>query len=90
MSAQNVLPSKIPLKDWVKHPTTVMLIFAVSAAWALLFVYTKTLSQRSSECLEQVQYLRDRVSKLEMQQDEYVRTIMQKEMLIENLKEKSK
>lgn len=56
--------TKFTLKEWVKHPTTILLIVVTLLAWGILTMYVN--SQ-----LEQVKYLRERVTKLEKQLDEY-------------------
>lgn len=75
------------LQEWIKHPTTILLILSVSAVWFLMLIVTNTANNKSRECLEQVVYLRDRVEKLEKQTDEYVRAIMQRDLQIRSLKD---
>ena len=79
---------KYTLKEWVKHPTTILLAIAVNVIWILIFMIVNgakdTAKDANKECLEQVAYLRDRVEKLEKQLDNYTRTIMFKEAQIKN------
>ena len=62
---------KITFTQWIKHPTTAMMIFAVSAVWILLFIITDMARGSTKDCMEQVRYLRERVEKLERQVDDY-------------------
>ena len=64
--------TKFTLKDWVRHPTTILLVTVTMIAWGVTWIYVQ--SQ-----LEQVTYLRDRVDKLEKQVDQYTTAIMYKD-----------
>lgn len=68
--------TKITFLQWLKHPTTAMMIAAVSAVWVLIFMVTDMAKDSNKDCMEQVTYLRDRVEKLEKQVDAYTTTIM--------------
>lgn len=70
---------KISLKDWLKHPTTILLMIVTTIAYTVTFIYVR--SQ-----LEQVTYLKDRVAKLELQLDNYTTTILFKEATEKELK----
>lgn len=70
--------SKFTLKDWIKHPTTILLIGVTALAWGVLTLYVN--SQ-----LEQVKYLRERITKLEAQIDEYTTANMIQRGVITNL-----
>ena len=70
--------SKFTLKEWVRHPTTILLISVTFIAWGVTWLYVK--SQ-----LEQVTYLRARVEKLESQIDEYTTANMIQRGVITNL-----
>ena len=72
--------SKFTLKDWVRHPTTILLVVVTALAWGLLWVYVQ--SQ-----LQQVEYLKSRVAKLEEQVDEYTKTVLFKEAKEKSMKE---
>lgn len=72
--------SKFTLKDWVRHPTTILLVVVTTLAWGLLWVYVQ--SQ-----LQQVEYLKSRVAKLEEQVDEYTKTVLFKEAKEKSMKE---
>lgn len=63
--------NKYTLKEWVRHPTTIMLIVAVNLVWVLILVVVNMGKDQSADCMEQVSYLRERVVKLERQLDEY-------------------
>lgn len=82
MGQASPLPNipKFTLRDWVKHPTTILLVIVTGAAWIILFVYVN--SQ-----LTQVEYLKNRVSKLELQIDKYTNTILFKEATEKSLKD---
>lgn len=78
--------SKITFLQWLKHPTTVLLIFMTLVAWGVTWIYVQ--SQ-----LEQVTYLRKRIEILEQRESErekerneeidaYVKTLMLKEAQI--------
>lgn len=71
--------TKITFLQWLKHPTTAMMIAAVSAVWILIFMVTDMAKDSNKDCMEQVAYLRDRVDKLEKQQDDYIRAMMYKD-----------
>lgn len=73
--------SKFTVKDWVKHPTTILLAIVSTVAYTVIFIYVN--SQ-----LAQVEYLKERVSKLETQLDKYTNTILFKEATEKELKEK--
>lgn len=68
--------SKFSLKEWVRHPTTIMLFITVNVIWILIFMVTDMAKDSNRGCMEQVTYLRDRVEKLEKQVDAYTTTIM--------------
>lgn len=68
--------SKFSLKEWVKHPTTIMLFVTVNVIWVLIFMVTDMAKDSNKDCMEQVMYLRERVTKLERQVDAYTTTIM--------------
>lgn len=68
--------TKISFIQWLKHPTTAMMIAAVSAVWILIFMVTDMAKDSNRDCMEQVTYLRERVTKLERQVDAYTTTIM--------------
>lgn len=70
--------TKFTLKDWVKHPTTILLIVVTLLAWGVVWLYVN--SQ-----LEQVEYHRERVDKLEKQLDNYTTTILTKDGTIKML-----
>jgi len=61
--------SKFTLKQWISHPTTILLIAVTFIAWGVLVIYVK--SQ-----LSQVEYLKLRITKLENQLDGYTSTIL--------------
>lgn len=74
--------NRYTLKEWVKHPTTILLIVAINIIWILIFMLTDRDKNRNEDCLEQVTYLRERVEKLEKQVDEYTQTVMFKDVQI--------
>lgn len=76
--------SKYTLKEWIKHPTTIILIVAVNVVWILIFTITNMAQDKSKECMEQVVYLRDRLERVERQVDEYTTAIMYKDAQIKN------
>ena len=63
--------SKITLKEWIRHPTTILLLITVNVIWILIFMVTDMAKDSNKDCMEQVIYLRERVTKLEKQLDEY-------------------
>lgn len=67
---------KFTLREWVRHPTTIMLFITVNALWLLFLVYNNMAKDSNRDCMEQVMYLRERVSKLEKQLDEYTTAYM--------------
>jgi len=71
----------IPTKLWIRHPTTILLIIVSVVAYSVIFIYVQ--SQ-----LEQVNYLKERVAKLELQLDKYTNTILFKEATEKELKDK--
>lgn len=71
---------KFTLKDWIRHPTTILLIVVTGIAWGVLWIYVN--SQ-----LVQVEYLKGRVTKLEEQVDKYTNTILFKEATEKGLKD---
>lgn len=75
--------NKYTLKEWIRHPTTIMLIIAVNVIWILISIVIST-SKNAGEnqvkdLIEQVVYLRERVDKLENQVDEYTTAILFKD-----------
>lgn len=70
--------TKFTLAQWIKHPTTILLIAVTALAWGIMVLYVN--SQ-----LEQVTYLRERVAKLEKQVDQYTTSIMLKDSQIKVL-----
>lgn len=73
---QEAPASKYTLKEWVRHPTTIILIISVNVIWILVFMVVDMGRDKSKECMEQVAYLRERVEKLEKQLDEYTTAII--------------
>ena len=71
--------NKYTLKEWVKHPTTIMLIIAVNVIWITVFIIVKMGQNQTDDCVEQVTYLRERVDKLEHQVDGYTTAILYKD-----------
>lgn len=76
--------NRYTLKEWVRHPTTIILIVAVNVIWVLIFVITDSAKDSNKDCLEQVAYLRERVEKLEKQVDDYTKAVMYKDAQIKN------
>jgi len=74
--------NKYSLKEWIKHPTTIMLIVAMNVIWILIFIITDSAKTSSKECMEQVVYLRERIEKLEKQSDSYTRAVLFKDAQI--------
>lgn len=70
---------KFTLKEWVRHPTTILLTIVTAVAWGVLWIYVN--SQ-----LSQVDYLKKRIEKLEGQVDKYTNTIMFKDATEKELK----
>lgn len=75
--------TKFTLKQWIQHPTTILLIIVTFAAWVLMVLYVKSVYSNNK-------YSQDRVSKLEKQIDEYTRTVMFKNNIEEELKKELK
>lgn len=73
---------KLTLKEWVKHPTTILLIFAVTIIQMFIQNTIRGSDVRIEECMEQVMYLRGRVEVLEEQADEYTKAVLFKDMQI--------
>lgn len=75
--------NKYTLKEWVKHPTTIMLAIAVNLIWVLVVVIINmgkdSGTDRIKDLSEQVVYLRERIDKLEEMQDKYTTTILFKD-----------
>lgn len=63
--------TKITFEQWVKHPTTAMLVIAMTVASVLVHVLISRTENSNKDCMEQVMYLRERVDKLEKQVDDY-------------------
>ena len=74
--------NKYTVAQWVKHPTTLLLIFTVTIIQALIQHTVRRSDTSTKECMEQVEYLRIRVDKLEGQVDEYTRAILFKDVQI--------
>lgn len=70
--------TKFTIKEWIKHPTTILLIVVTLLAWGVLTLYVN--SQ-----LEQVKYLRTRIDKLEVMVDECATANMVQKQVITNL-----
>lgn len=77
--------TKITFKEWVKHPTTAMLVAVMAIASFLVQVVIRNAGDSNKDCMEQVMYLRERVDKLEKQVDQYTTTIMTKDGQIRRL-----
>jgi len=74
--------NKYTVAQWVKHPTTLLLVFTVTIIQMLIQHTVRRSDTSTKECMEQVEYLRVRVDKLESQLDEYTRAVMFKDMQI--------
>lgn len=74
--------NKYTLSQWIRHPTTILLIVAISIIQALIWHVVKKSDVSAKDCMEQVSYLRDRVEKLELQVDEYTKAVMFKDAQI--------
>lgn len=77
--AELPVTTKYTLKEWIQHPTTIILIIAINVVWVLIFMVTDMAKDKSKECMEQVVYLRERLEKVEKQVDEYTTAIMYKD-----------
>lgn len=78
--------SKFTFRQWITHPTTILLIGVTSALWGLGVIYVN--SQ-----LQQVVYLKDRIQVLEEREEEnkkemqaYIRALMFKETQLKEQK----
>lgn len=88
MAAEEVI-NKYTLKEWIRHPTTIILIVAVNVIWILIFIVVNMGKDKATDCMEQVSYLRERIDKLEEQsgkfdeqRDKYITTIIYKDAQI--------
>lgn len=73
---------KLTLTEWIKHPTTILLVLAVTGLQMFIQRTIRRSDVRSEECMEQVMYLRGRVEVLEEQADEYTKAVLFKDMQI--------
>lgn len=78
------LPPKFTLKQWVSHPTTILLITVTTLLWGIIYIWVN--SQ-----LKEVAYLKERIAVLEKREaeraqkdSEYIRTIIFKEAQLKN------
>lgn len=75
--------SKYTLKEWIRHPTTIMLIIAVNLIWILILVIVNmgkdSGDDRVKDLSDQVSYLKNRVEVLEKQVDRYTTAILYKD-----------
>jgi competence protein ComGC len=81
--------AKYSLKQWIAHPTTILLIVAVNAVWILVCIIIWNAKAGKDDCMKQVEYLKKRVETLELREGErnaelesYVRAIILKDAQI--------
>ena len=67
-----------------KYPLAFVVFFVTALLTTFVNKLFSTNDDRSRECMEQVEYLRDRVEKLERQVDDYTKAVMYKEAQIKN------
>lgn len=65
-----------------KYPLAFVVFFVTALLTTFVNKLFSTNDDRSRECMEQVEYLRDRVEKLERQVDDYTKAVMYKEAQI--------
>lgn len=73
---------KITFNQLRRYPTTVILLVAVTIIQYLIQHTVRRSDASTMECMEQVEYLRIRVDKLEGQLDNYTRTVLFKDLQI--------
>lgn len=75
--------SKYTLKEWIRHPTTIMLIISVNLIWVLIIIIVNmgkdSGDDRIKDLSAQVEYLKNRVGVLEKQVDKYTTAILYKD-----------
>lgn len=65
-----------------KYPLAFVVFFVTALLTTFVNKLFSTNDDRSRECMEQVEYLRDRVEKLERQVDDYTTAVMYKDAQI--------
>lgn len=76
--------AKYTLKQWISHPTTILLAVAVNIIWALIVYIVWNSNRGKDDCMKQVVKLEERVKVLEKIQDDYVKSILFKDGQIKN------
>lgn len=75
--------NKYTLKEWIRHPTTIMLIFAVNIVWILILVIVNmgkdSGDDRNEDCQRQLVRSQAREEALQSQLDKYTMTILFKD-----------
>ncbi|WP_437918597.1 hypothetical protein [Sphingobacterium sp. LRF_L2] len=72
--------NRFTLSQWIKHPTTILLIIVTSVAYGIGFLYIASLN-------DQIKYLKQRTTSLESKLDEYTATILFQEAKEKGLKD---
>lgn len=67
-----------------KYPLAFVVFFVTVLLTTFVNKLFSTNDDRSRECMEQVDYLRERVEKLEKQVDDYTKAVMYKDAQIKN------
>ncbi|MEI2271839.1 hypothetical protein OHD16_06760 [Sphingobacterium sp. ML3W] len=67
-----------------KYPLAFVVFFVTVLLTTFVNKLFSTNDDRSRECMEQVDYLRERVDKLEKQVDDYTKAVMYKDAQIKN------
>lgn len=76
--------AKYTLKQWISHPTTILLAIAVNVIWVLVVFIVWNASEGKDDCMKQVVKLEERIKVLENNSDEYVKYILFKDGQIKN------
>ena len=75
--------NKYTLKEWIRHPTTIMLIVAVNLIWILIIVIVNmgkdSGDDRNRDCQRQLVRSQAREEALQEQLDKYTMTILFKD-----------
>lgn len=82
MSIQDI--NKIPLRDWVKHPTTIMLLVAVNLIWILIVFIVNSSSDSKEDCQKELDNYRAMLREKDQIINDYTKTILFKDAQIKN------
>lgn len=78
--------NRFTFKQWLSHPTTILLILVTTFLWALGVIYVNSQLQQVEYLKERIQVLEDREEETKKEMQAYIRALMFKETQLKEQK----